>query len=60
MARNLIAIARTAAPARTLTAHTLLRRNASASILEKLGFKFLVTLDYPQNGQVWERHFAPN
>ncbi len=60
MARELIAIARAAAPAVTVTANTLPQRNASNCILEKLGFKFFATIDHPEDGRIWEWHLAPN
>lgn len=60
MARELIEIARAATAAITVTAHTLPQRNASNSILEKLGFEFFSTIDHPEDGKVWEWHLAPN
>ena len=60
MARELIAIARAAAPAIIVTAHTLPQRNASNSILEKLGFEFFSSIDHPEDGKVWEWHLALN
>ena len=59
MARELIGIARAAVPAIIVTAHTLPQRNASNSILEKLGFEFFSTIDHPEDGKVWEWHLAP-
>jgi RimJ/RimL family protein N-acetyltransferase len=60
MARELIVIARAAVPAIIVTAHTLPQRNASNSILEKLGFEFISTIDHPEDGKVWEWHLAPH
>ena len=59
MARELVAIARATAPAVTLIANTLPQRNASNSILEKLGFKFFATIDHPEDGKIWEWRLAP-
>lgn len=42
-----------APPARTVRAHTLPERNASARILEKLGFAHLGQVVDPEDGPVW-------
>jgi ribosomal-protein-alanine N-acetyltransferase len=60
MARELIVIARAAVPAIIVTARTLPQRNASNSILEKLGFRFFATIDHPEDGKVWEWQLVPN
>jgi RimJ/RimL family protein N-acetyltransferase len=60
MARQLIAVARATAPAVVVTANTLPQRNASNSVLAKLGFKFFGTIDHPEDGKIWEWHLAPN
>jgi ribosomal-protein-alanine N-acetyltransferase len=60
MARELIVMARAAWPAITITAHTLPQRNASNSILEKLGFEFFATIEHSEDGKVWAWHLAPN
>ena len=59
MARELIAIARAAVPAIIVNAYTLPQRNASNSILEKLGFEFFSTINHPEDGKVWEWQLAP-
>ena len=51
MARELIAIARTAGIA--VFAHTLPQRNASTTVLERLGFTLAGTDDHPEDGVIW-------
>jgi len=43
----------------TVRAHTLPERNASARILEKLGFALLGEVVDPEDGQVWRWERAP-
>jgi RimJ/RimL family protein N-acetyltransferase len=46
-------------PAVTVRAHTLTERNASARILEKLGFALLGQVVDPEDGPVWRWERAP-
>jgi ribosomal-protein-alanine N-acetyltransferase len=46
-------------PAVTVRAHTLPERNASARILEKLGFALLGQVVDPEDGPVWRWERAP-
>jgi RimJ/RimL family protein N-acetyltransferase len=59
MGRELITIARRHSPEILVTAQTLPDRNPSHSVLEKLGFRHVATLDHPEDGTVWEWHLAP-
>jgi L-amino acid N-acyltransferase YncA len=59
MAAQLTARAGTAPAARTVRAHTLPERNASARILEKLGFAHLGEVVDPEDGAVWRWERAP-
>jgi [ribosomal protein S5]-alanine N-acetyltransferase len=59
MAALLTALAGTPPPARTVRAHTLPERNASARILEKLGFAHLGHVVDPEDGPVWRWERAP-
>lgn len=54
IARELVAVAKIAAPEITVTAQTLPERNASTRILEKLGFALRGTVVHPEDGEVWE------
>ena len=60
MARRLIALAGAPPPARTVRAHTLPERNASVSILEKLGFVHLGEVVDPDDGPVWRWERGPD
>jgi ribosomal-protein-alanine N-acetyltransferase len=59
MAARLTDIAGTAPAARTVRAHTLPERNASARILEKLGFAPLGEVVDPEDGPVWRWERRP-
>lgn len=54
MAAELVAIARKHEPSILVAAQTLPGRDASHSILEKLGFRHVATIDHPEDGTVWE------
>jgi [ribosomal protein S5]-alanine N-acetyltransferase len=53
-ARELVRIAREAAPAIALRAFTLPTANPSTRILERLGFRLYGTAHDPDAGEVWE------
>jgi RimJ/RimL family protein N-acetyltransferase len=53
-ASELIKIARFAAPPIVVAAQTLPERNASTSVLRKLGFELQDSLVHPEDGEVWE------
>jgi RimJ/RimL family protein N-acetyltransferase len=59
MAALLTNRAATPPPARMVRAHTLPERNASARILEKLGFALLGQVVDPEDGAVWRWERAP-
>jgi RimJ/RimL family protein N-acetyltransferase len=59
MAGHLIALAGAPPPARTMRAHTLPERNASVSILKKLGFTHLGEVVDPEDGPVWRWERGP-
>ncbi|GJM25582.1 MAG: hypothetical protein DHS20C16_19970 [Phycisphaerae bacterium] len=54
MASKLLEIVRTHDPTLTVTAQTLPVKNASNSILQKLGFEFAGEVEHPEDGTVWE------
>lgn len=54
MAAQLVAIAKANEPSVVVAAQTLPKRNASHSVLEKLGFRHIDTVDHPEDGTVWE------
>jgi [ribosomal protein S5]-alanine N-acetyltransferase len=54
MAARLVAIAREHDLSLVVAAQTLPQRNASHTILEKLGFRHVDTIDHPEDGEVWE------
>lgn len=58
MARQLIAIARDAAPGVVVVAQTLPARNASHRVLEKLGFGCMGVVTHPEDGEVLEWHLV--
>ena len=58
MASQLLAIAQTHAPQVQLIAQTLLGRNASHRVLEKVGFQCVEKIDHPEDGVVWEWHLC--
>ena len=59
MAARLTALAGAVPPARTVRAHTLPERNASARIMEKLGFAHLGEVVDPEDGPVWRWERRP-
>jgi len=54
MAKTLVDIARESAPNVIIAAQTLPAEGASTTILKKLGFKNVATLQHPEDGMVWE------
>jgi RimJ/RimL family protein N-acetyltransferase len=54
MARELIRIARDHDPQIKVFAQTLPEENASTSLLKKLGFQCLGSVEHPEDGTVWE------
>jgi [ribosomal protein S5]-alanine N-acetyltransferase len=54
MAAELIRLALAKMPAVTVAAQTLPEENASTSVLKKLRFRQVGTLEHPEDGQVWE------
>lgn len=58
MAAELIRIAADEMPAVTVAAQTLPEENASTSVLKKLHFRFIETVEHPEDGLVWEWHLS--
>jgi ribosomal-protein-alanine N-acetyltransferase len=56
MASELIRLARDKMPALTVAAQTLPEENASTSVLKKLQFRLVGTVEHPEDGLVWEWH----
>lgn len=55
MARSLVEIAlKTEIPGLSLIAHTLPTRNASTSILAKIGFQHIANIEHEEDGLVWK------
>lgn len=54
MASELIRVATNKSPGVTVAAQTLPEENASTSILKKLKFSFVGTVEHPEDGLVWE------
>jgi ribosomal-protein-alanine N-acetyltransferase len=54
MAGELIRLALDKMPAVKVAAQTLPEKNASTSVLKKLRFHMVGTVDHPEDGQVWE------
>ena len=54
MARELIRIAEAEDPKVIVFAQTLPQENASTSILKKLGFQCIGSVQHPEDGTVWE------
>ena len=54
MAAELIRIAQSEMPAVTVAAQTLPAESASTSILKKLGFRLIGTVEHHEDGTVWE------
>ena len=59
MASELIRLARAKMPAVIVAAQTLPEENASTSILKKLGFRLVGTVEHPEDGPVWEWQLEP-
>ncbi len=59
MATELVAITWRHEPSVIVAAQTLPERNASHSVLDKLGFRHVATIDHPEDGKVWEWQLAP-
>jgi len=53
MAKALVALSAAGDASVVVTAHTLPERNASHRVLEKLGFRYVATLEHPEDGTVW-------
>ena len=56
MAAELIGLALDQMPALTVAAQTLPEENASTSVLKKLRFRLVATVEHPEDGLVWEWH----
>jgi RimJ/RimL family protein N-acetyltransferase len=54
LASELVRVARDEDEGLTVFAQTLPETNASTSILKKLGFQMIGTVDHPEDGPVWE------
>jgi hypothetical protein len=54
MAAELIHLALGKMPAVTVAAQTLPEENASTSVLKKLRFRLVDTVEHPEDGLVWE------
>ena len=54
MASELIRLALDKMPAVTVAAQTLPEENASTSVLKKLRFRLVGTIEHPEDGLVWE------
>jgi RimJ/RimL family protein N-acetyltransferase len=54
MAAELIRLALDKMPAVTVAAQTLPEESASTSILKKLRFRLVTTVEHPEDGLVWE------
>ncbi|MFS8086008.1 MAG: GNAT family N-acetyltransferase [Acidobacteriota bacterium] len=54
MASELIRFAREKMPGVRVAAQTLPEENASTSVLKKLGFRLVETIEHPEDGLVWE------
>ena len=58
MAAELIRLALETRPAVIVAAQTLPEENASTSVLKKLRFRLVGTLEHPEDGPVWEWHLS--
>jgi [ribosomal protein S5]-alanine N-acetyltransferase len=58
MAAELIRIALDKMTAVTVAAQTLPEENASTSVLKKLRFRMVDTVEHPEDGLVWEWHLS--
>ena len=54
MARELVGMARKASSTVIIAAQTLPQESASTTILKKLGFILISSVDHPEDGEVWE------
>jgi len=54
LASELVRVAREVDEVLTVFAQTLPEESASTSILQKLGFRMIRTVDHPEDGLVWE------
>jgi ribosomal-protein-alanine N-acetyltransferase len=59
MAHALVDLARNVRPDISVTAQTLPEKNASTTILEKIGFELVGTVDHPEDGLVWQWELPP-
>lgn len=60
MAKNLVRIAQQEDPNVIVFAQTLPEENASTSILKKIGFALIGTVEHPEDGTVWEWQLPVN
>jgi len=60
MAAELIRLALDKMPAVTVAAQTLPEENASTSVLKKLRFRFVDSVEHPEDGLVWEWQLEEN
>lgn len=60
MATELVRIAWQVEAGLTVFAQTLPEKNASTTILKKLGFQMMRTVNHPEDGPVWEWELLPN
>ncbi len=58
MGSELIRLALDKMPAVTVAAQTLPEENASTSVLKKLGFRLVGSVEHPEDGSVWEWKFS--
>jgi len=58
MGSELIRLALDKMPAVTVAAQTLPEENASTSVLKKLGFRLVGSVEHPEDGLVWEWKFS--
>ena len=58
MAEALLSMSSRAAPQVVVAAQTLPKESPSTTILKKLGFKHVATLQHPEDGEVWEWQLA--
>ena len=60
MAAELIRLALDKMPAVTVAAQTLPEENSSTSVLKKLRFRFVDSVEHPEDGLVWEWQLEEN
>lgn len=60
LASELVRVARDHDEGLTVFAQTLPEENASGSVLKKLGFRMIRTVDHPEDGLVWEWELPAN